>query len=259
VATKVVAVVDDKSPAAKKKRKTHDWEAVKESYVEGFALPSRPGEIEDRQWLTLKEIADRFGIEPGLVRKKSADQRWPEQRAAYQARVEHARRQRRILSLSKEAIEFDGKAFNSAKVGITLVNARLAEMARDVALQQKRRADAEADLAAGRVVDPADFDSVIDARELVTLSSAAQGFTLLARMALGEDVKRVEHTGADGGSIEIDLDADAAVKTIRGELERDDPKRMVDILDGLQRAGLLEEDIEDAVLVDDDEDEDPED
>jgi hypothetical protein len=223
-----------------------DWEAVKATYIEGFE-----GSDEDtRTWPTLQEVAKHHGLLPETVRKHSATERWPEQRASYQARIAHTRRQRRIMSLSKEAIEFDGRALQAAKMGMTMVQARLGEIARDVQAQQLRRQEAERRIQQGLVIDPDDFRTVIDARELNTLGQAAQSFQSLAAKALGEDVVRHEVTGADGAPMEIDV-----TTGVTDELLRDDPERMVAVMEAMARLGFTNDnDIIDATLEEEDED-----
>ncbi len=244
-----VVVRDKNEPAPKKRhhRAKHDWEQIKTAYIEGFP---KDGDQEERQWVTLAEVARRFNLNEAMVRRKSADGRWPEQRAAYQARMAQRRKQRRILSLSKEAVDLDGKALSAAKLGITMVTTRLGEIARDAQLQNLRRQEADRRVAAGLVVDPSDYDTVIDARELNVLAQAGSGFQALARAALGEDVIRHEHTGVDGGAIEMDVEHTV---TASSEMRRDDPRRFDGVLDALHRAGAIQ-DI--TVIEEDDNDED---
>lgn len=253
--SKEVASVPKKKPVPPKEhqfKKRIDWDAVRASYVEGFPVLNDKGNEEERKWATLQEVADRFGIRAESVRRKSGPERWVEQRAAYQARVADTRRRRRAQTLAKEAVEFDGRALSAAKLGMTMVQARLGEIARDTQTQAARRADAERRLAAGLVIDPTDFESVIDARELNVLGQAASQFQSLARTALGEDIQRVEHSGVDGGAIEIDAEV---TQSIRQSLSQDDPERLAQLLDAMERAKLFDGDIQDAELVEDDDDE----
>jgi hypothetical protein len=154
------------------------------------------------------------------------------------------------MSLSKEAIEFDGRALQAAKMGMTMVQARLGEIARDVQAQQLRRQEAERRIQQGLVIDPDDFRTVIDARELNTLGQAAQSFQSLAAKALGEDVVRHEVTGVDGAPMEIDV-----TTGVTDELLRDDPERMVAVMEAMARLGFTNDnDIIDATLEEEDED-----
>lgn len=235
--------------------KKYDWPSIRTAYVEGLPKPkAKDSDPDEREWLTLDETAKKFGVVPETVRKMSAKERWPEQRQAYQVRLAATRRQKRILELSKEAVDMDKRVMSSAKLGITMVQTRLGEIARDVQTQNLRRQEAERRLAAGLVVDPDDFKTVIDARELGVLASAAAGYQSLARIALGEDIVKHEHSGVDGAPIEVDVEH---THSIKDEMQRDDPDRLSALLDAMERANLLqgeavdedEDDIEDAELV----------
>lgn len=231
-----------------------DWQAVKAAYVEGLPREGTEKNREEREWLTLNEVAAKFGVYPATVRKHAGEERWGEQRAAYQARLADTRRRRRSILLSKEAVDFDGRALSSAKLGMTMVQTRLGEVARDVQAQNARRLEAERRIAAGLTIDPEDFASVIDARELQVLANAAQAYQQLAKVALGEDVIRHEHSGVDGGAIEVDVEAEVT-HSIKDEMNRaEDPDRLAALMDVMERANLLQEDIIDGEIEEEDED-----
>lgn len=237
-------------------KKRLDWDAIRNAYIEGLPKPkAKESDPDEKEWLTLADVAEKFGAYPGTVRKKSMEERWPEQRQAYQVRLAASRRQKRILALSKEATDMDTRVMSSAKLGITMVQTRLGEIARDVQMQNLRRQEAERRVAAGLAADPSDFGSAIDARELNTLGQAAQQFHSLARAALGEDVVKHEVSGVDGGPIEIDVEHNG----IKEEMQTDpNGDRLLAVMDAMERAGLIDnENIIDGD-VEEDEDEDAE-
>lgn len=211
----------------------YDWFEIKTAFVEGLKDPQNP---EERIFLNLKELSERLGVPLPRVRERSADERWFDQREQYQLRLAKTRQTKRILELSKESVDFDSSSLKVAKLGMAMITARMSEIAQDVQAQQRKREEALRLQSQGFLVDPRDLDTVIDARELDTLSRAAIQWQQLGQKALGTDVQKIDinqHT-------QIELDVDVEVTSISAELGRDDPERLAGFLQAAKRAGLLD-------------------
>ena len=203
-----------------KKYTRYDYEGPKQVYVEG-----RVDDKGSRSWPSLQDVADLFEIPGNRLREKAAKDRWTDQRAAFQANLEKVRQEKRLATLSKEAVELDSRALNVAKMGIALVMLRLGEMTQKAQALQKERAEH------GQDADDMGFP-IADARELETLGRAASAWHSLGGKALGEvETTRTEITGAGGAPVEVQ-------STIRAELTRDDPNRLHAFLVAVERSGL---------------------
>lgn len=187
----------------------YDWAVPKKMYVEGIKLPDR------HDWPTLDEVAERCGIPANRVREKSAAKGWRAERTQYQHQLETTRRQARAAAMVQEATNLDNNALKTAKVGLTLVHAKLVEIAQA----------AQAARAGG-----AGSGTVIDALEQTRLAQAADLWHKIGLRAVGDpETHRLEVTGANGAPIEI-----------AAELKRDDPERITSVLNILTIAGLGE-------------------
>lgn len=241
------AVKKAAKPTPKRRRKQsdrgykYDWMEVRQAFIEGIQEEGS----DERLFVNMKEIAERFNIPVQRVREKGAEERWYEQRDQYQLRMAKARQTKRILELSGESVDFDSKSLNLAKLGMAMVTARMSEIARDVKDQQRIREDALQQQAAGIPVDPEDLQTVIDARELNTLAQAAVQWQQLGQKALGTDIQRMEIQQ----EIQQNIDVDVSVTSISAELGRDDPERLAGFLQAAKRAGLLQQ-IEEAEELD---------
>jgi hypothetical protein len=221
-----------RTPRSSPSNKKYDWVMLQEAFVQGIELTDGT-----REWPTLKRLAELHGVNYNMMRQRSSQHRWMEERTRYQTRFIEERRHHRAKELAKEAVDLDKKALNAGKLGLTVVTHRLGEIAKEV--QSKQSLIAERD----RYIEQdlplplhlSDLDN-IDARELETLSRAAQQFHNLGRIAMGEDVPR---------DVEEVLVAEAQADNedgvgIQGELLRDDPTRVHQVLDAIQRSGILE-------------------
>lgn len=211
----------------------YDWFEVKSAFIEGVKDSSNPDE---RVFLNLKDLAERMEVPLQLMRVRSADERWFEQREQYQLRLSKSKQTKRILELSKESVDFDSKSLGLAKLGMAMVTARMSEIAREVQDSQRRREDALKMAQQGHLIDPNDLETVIDAKELDTLSRAANQWQILGQKALGTDIQRMEIQQ----DIQANIDVDIEVTSISAELGRDDPERLAQFLQAAKRAGLLE-------------------
>lgn len=219
----------------------YDWLEVRTAFIEGIQEEGQ----EEKTFMNMVEIAERFNIPVQRVRERGADERWYEQRNEYQLRMAKARQTKRILELSGESVDFDSKSLNVAKLGMAMVTARMSEIARDVKDQQRRREDAINQQMQGLPVDPEDLETVIDAKELNTLAQSAVMWQQLGQKALGTDIQRMEIQQ----DIQQNIDVDVQVTSISAELGRDDPERLAGFLQAAKRAGLLQQ-IEEAEELD---------
>lgn len=210
----------------------HDWYEIRTLFIEGVQEEGS----DERTFLNLKELAERTGVSVQVIRERSADERWYDQREQYQLRMAKARQTKRILELSGESVDFDSKSLNVAKLGMAMVTTRMSEIAREVQEQQKRREEALRLAQNGYPIDPEDLRTVIDARELDTLSRAAIQWQTLGQKALGTDIQRMEIQQEIQANIEVDVE----VTSISAELSRDDPERLAAFLQAAKRAGLLD-------------------
>lgn len=211
----------------------YDWEMAKTAFVEGLKDPNNPDE---RIFLNLRELSERLEYPVQMMRERSADERWYDQRQVYQMKLVKTRQAKRIAELSKESVDFDSKSLNVAKLGIAVITARMSEIARDVQEQARKRDEALKLAAAGYVIDPKDLDTVVDARELDTISRAAIQFQQLGQKAMGTDVQKIDINQEISGQIDVDVE----VTSVAAELGRDDPERLAAFLQAAKRAGLLD-------------------
>lgn len=221
-------IVKPKSPRGYK----YDWFDLKTKFIEGYEEDGS----KERTFVNLKELSEREKVPLQRIRERAADERWYEQREAYQLRMVKARQAKRVLELAGESVDFDSKSLDLAKLGIGMVTARLAEIAREVQEQQRRREEALKLQAAGFDANPKDLKTVISARELDMLSKSAVQFQEVGQKALGTDVTRMEITQ----DIHTEIDVDVQMTSISAELSRDDPERLAAFLQAAKRAGLLD-------------------
>jgi len=210
----------------------YDWFDLRIKFVEGYKVEGS----DEREFVNLAEMSEREGVPVQRIRERAADERWYEQRENYQLRMVKARQAKRVLELAGESVDFDSKSLDLAKLGIGMVTARMAEIAREVQESQRRREEALKLQAAGFDANPKDLKTVISARELDMLSKAALQFQEVGQKALGTDVTRMEITQ----DIHTDIDVDVQVTSISAELSRDDPERLAAFLQAAKRAGLLD-------------------
>lgn len=211
------------------KRRSIPWDEIRREFVEGWDVNG------DIHLPNLRELSERHDVGYVRVRERSAKERWKDRRDAMQIKVTQERQKKRALGLAKNAIEFDEKAHNVAKLGIAMVTVRLAEISQEVGRQQEVRARALVKQQQGLPVDKHELWSAVNYRELEGLASAAERFQTIGQKALGTDVQKHEITGADGGPIESTVG-------IVVELNRDDPERLAMMIKAMHEANLVSED-----------------
>lgn len=208
------------SPTA---RRRYDWPSVKMVFVEGTV-----DDDGERTWPNLREVAELFDVPYVRVREHSAKGTWRDERTAFMANIERVRQDRRAKSLAQDSLDMDKRALQLARTGMQLAAARLAEIGKAVAEQQRAEQERPTDTLSGRQPLPA-----VDARELSTLIGAAESAYALGQKALGEvAIQRLEISGPGGLPVQTQHD-------VRAELRQDDPDRLAKFLLAAERAGLV--------------------
>lgn len=232
----------------------HDWETVRRNYIEGIEKP----DSEERWYPTLKELAELHKIAPVMVRQRSSEERWPSHREAANMIATQERQRKRARMVAKNALDFDERGHDTAKVGMAMVMTRLGEIAAQVAAQKPMRDDAIRRLRNGESVTKQELYSVIRAQELQELASAAERFQSVGMRALGTDVQRVDVTGMGGIAGDVNVSVN-----VNQELQRDDIGRLTEMMGAMKDADLLppgvyealmQDEVMDAEVVDDDDD-----
>jgi hypothetical protein len=193
-------------------RRHFDWPSIRAAYVQGVDGPAAGG---NTIWLSLTQLAERFGIGITAVKERSSREGWPAQRAQFQAQVEAKRAADRAELLSKKGMTLDDNAIDVGSAGLALVRAKLAEIGQAA---QAARSNSGPGKGSG---------GTINSTELQRLASAADLFHKVGARALGDPEARVVVSGPSGGPIEITQ-----------ELRKDDHDRVAGVLSVLQQAGL---------------------
>lgn len=209
----------------------YNWEQAQQWFVEGIPLdPDEPDG--DRDWPNLRVLSEKTGIPYVRVREKSAAERWQDLKSGYQMRAAKDRQQKRMAFLGTQAVEFDNRSLDLAKVGMQLVGVRMGEIVKEVNIRKAIREVAEQNLKDGLPVDRKELWSAVNSSELERLAKAAQVWQEIGRKALGTDI---EHVQIDA-SVAVD-----ATLSVAAELERDDPDRLAAFIAAMDRAGLGEQ------------------
>lgn len=209
------------------KNRKYNWPEIKAHYIEGVTGPD--GVV---YWPTLTETAKYFNANLSRVGEHSSMERWADQRIIAQRRINIAKRDERNKELAREAVEIDTSALNVGKVGLRLVLARLAHVARDMAKHSETREEMQRLVEMGAEIDMKKLRSPVYHLEMESLARAASTFHELTRKALGEDIQKHEVSGPGGSPIGIDVHA---------ELMRDDPTKLTQLLRGAAQIGLFKD------------------
>lgn len=224
-----------------------EWDTPYTEFVEGILKPG--GKEDDRWFPTLKDIAERHGLNYNTVRQRSSDERWREKKDAYQLKVTRERQAERARRLAKNAAEFDEKAYDLAKVGMALVQVRLLEITKEANARRALHDQALRELQQGLTVDKERLWSAVRSRELEGLASAAERFQSIGMKSIGTDVQKHEISGPGGGPIENQVN-------ITAEITRDDAERTTAIIASLFDAEILPKELQAVLLAEDTDDED---
>lgn len=175
--------------AKRKPRRSHDWEAIRIAYVEGFPTGER--------WRTQAATAEAFGVRRDTLNRHHQAGDWEKQRAAAIASYQVEQRKARARALADQSADFADRALNLANGGFTAVSRRLAYLL--------NKADEES----GDGWETSGHDpgaDVLDGIELQRLARAGRAFQQMGLSALGESTD--------------DGDVDDMGKVLRTEAER---------------------------------------
>jgi hypothetical protein len=143
-------------------RKYH-WPTIKAEYVEGVV----DGEG-NRAWVSLEELAKKYGMAPPSMRRKSSQEGWLQERYAFVTKVEQARLEKKTDKLAGESAQFDIKCLKVAQAGIS----HIAHHMKEAAEKKKALTLAESNLAA----------------------QALKSFQQVGRLALGESTEKTDNS-----------------------------------------------------------------
>lgn len=187
--------------------------------------------------VSLKQVSDEFGIPYDYLRSKASQERWTYARAQEQARIYKMKRQKHLQRMADDSIRFDQTAIDAARLGITLVTSRLAEIAQIHGANKPVMDNIIARLKNGEPVTRQELYSVINYKELRELAQAGVLFQDMGRKAFGVDTTQIEISGPGGEAIE-------QVISVGAEMGKDDPKRLAAFLEALERTGAVKLNIE---------------
>lgn len=213
-------------------QEVYPWDTIRRDFIEGTPVH---GTKNERVWMNLRELAEAHGVPYDRIRKKAAKERWSEHKSSHQVIAEQERARVRAKQIATNALDFDEKSFNAAKMGMGLVMTRLGEMAQEVQVKRKDREDALARAAQGLPVSREELYSAVNANHLNELAVAAERFQSLGMKALGTDVQRVDIQGMG--------DTTVNVVNVTSELKRDDVDRSVGVIGAMIEAGLFPDEV----------------
>ncbi len=144
-------------------KRKYDWPAIKAEYVEGIV-----NDEGNRDWVSLEDLAKKYGMAPPSMRRKSSQEKWLQERYAFVTKVERARLEKKTDKLAGEAAQFDIKCLKVADAGISHITRHF-----------QLAAEAKKPLPAG---------------ELAQLSAAHKNFQQVGRLALGESTEKTDNT-----------------------------------------------------------------
>jgi len=209
-------------------QKKLDWVAIKADYVEGVS------QGQTRRYPTYEDLGTKYECNAQTIRRRGGEERWTEDRATFQRRVEEDRRAQRSHELATLAADLDVNALRIARSGMSVTAARLAELGQQA---QMRTMALQNGTDASTIPPPPDSD------EVRTLSLAAGSWYDLGVKALGaEPASRLIVSGDPDAPIELDITArDTRTVSIIGILADAGVLPHGDDLDRLTgRAGAIE-------------------
>lgn len=228
------ARMPDRAPAKREMRATvYDWDTIRAEFIEGVPIPDSKDE---REWLNLKELSEKHDVPYLRVRKVASKERWTERRQAAQDIATLERAKVRASKIAKNALDFDERAHEIAKTGLSLVQARMAELGQDMIANRALREDALNRKRNGQPYKDKELYASIRYSEIDGLASAAARFQELGMKALGTDVKKIDLTAEGVGQTEITVN-------IGTEMQRDDPERLATMLGAMHQAGLVPDEV----------------
>lgn len=207
----------------------YEWEPIRRDFIEG--IERADGTKNERWFPNLREVADLHNVPYARIRKRSAQERWTNKRAAAEQVYHQKRAEGRAKMIARNALDFDDKAFQAAKLGMAMVTTRMAEIAGEVQARKPRRDQAWQDFQNGLPVEKTDLYSAVRANEINELASALDRLQASGMKALGTDVQRIDLMNSGGDTVNI--------LNVTQEVQRDDPERLAAILGAMGEAGMF--------------------
>ena len=203
-----------------------DWEKIRDRYVRGWPVSNK-----ENEYLSLRSLAKRIGINPEIVKERCAKEKWTDLRSTFQQANQRAVIEKRREASAKRVLDFDEKQYNMSLVGTGLVVRRLEEIQNDVEqLRAIREAALEAK-ASGQPYDETALRSAIYHRELEALAKAGAAFQEIGMRALGIDKQRMEITNIEATQNNISITA---------ELKKDDTDRLAAFIQVANDTGVIQ-------------------
>jgi hypothetical protein len=204
----------------KKGRRTHNWDLVKDHYIQG--VPDE--QTGKRMWLNMRELSEIHEVPYNKLRERKSKEGWDNDRSMYQ--VQHSRLQsaERNAHLVSEVVDFDAKVLAGSKVGVILIQARLGEIAEQ--LKYDRQIKASGDVESYNSIS----SDWVDSGEIAQLSRALSSFQDIGRKCLGDAIDDLPVASAEGDPNSID---------VREELAYAPDERIARTLEVLSEAGLI--------------------
>jgi hypothetical protein len=141
----------------------YDWNAIKRGYVQGIKGNTTP---------TIPEICEHFGCTISTTKKRCARENWQQERNLFGTKKELRIEEKRLDVLVEDAADFDNKALNIAKKGLKKVDERL----EDIGLSN---------------------------HDLLKLSSTANNFQKMGKLALGEPTEHIKEDSKQTHDVNI--------------------------------------------------------
>ncbi len=89
-----------------------DWTKIKQEYIEND--------------ITLEELAKKYKCSFSTLMKRSASERWSEEKKIFRRKLEERKQENKIDSLASESAEFDNQCLRVARSAIEIVEKQIA-------------------------------------------------------------------------------------------------------------------------------------
>lgn len=163
----------------------YPWQDIRRDYVEGIEDGNG-----DLYFPTHADLAEKYGVKRrATIGQRAAEENWTEQRAAFRASLAKVRRRKRVTELAEEASKFDSNALSISRLGMQLVQRRLAEIGQSVQQATREENDHYQSTGVRKTVMAG-----VSARELRELGGAAEQFHSLAGRVFGDVVEETPET-----------------------------------------------------------------
>lgn len=146
--------------------KKHDWQIIKNDYVQAPDEATRP---------TLEQLAAKYQCSPSYLREKAGREKWKIEAERYLQTVNDKRQDVKSTALAGELASWDANCFKLAQGGMSLIFTQL-KIAHEFA---KRVDQGQTELA----------DELPSFKQLGELAAALERFQKVGKAALGEEDK----------------------------------------------------------------------